>query len=430
MCKCIYCNSTDLSKSDIISYALTGAKLVKKFVCREHNSFTNDHFEKIAISNLNFLRNSLGLTERGGNDIKFKANIIIDGFNIHHTTVSDRAAFYEDKNRLFEVEVDGQKFLIGNIEKLKQKKGVKAEDIKTLDTTDVIINTEFSLDSLLASDVMLKTIAKMSYEWYCYINNINEFEVDKFQDIVNYILMKEQDVDFVEIIVEGNFYMSIQEICSVGTHGIFEYTDIDGYKYVVFVFWGIIAYKVRIFNTNVPNSNIESLYSLHLYGIDGEKANTVFGIMGTATFSSTSALEAIANHHRFFVGKIEELIKTIILTLEKTRKLVDELKKVIVDYKVTSNFSKLVAYEDDERILIIRILLFLQDNIDKYDFEKNFNQNIKLLYSRGDTLSVHVDEHKEYLNELFVLHDNGTLLESVENAIVIFEEIYAKEKSI
>ena len=46
MCRCIYCNSDDLSVSDIISYALTGAKLTKRFVCHKHNKFTNDNYEK------------------------------------------------------------------------------------------------------------------------------------------------------------------------------------------------------------------------------------------------------------------------------------------------------------------------------------------------------------------------------------------------
>lgn len=40
--KCIYCNAeTDLSVSDIIPAALTGAKLKKRFVCRTHNSFAD-----------------------------------------------------------------------------------------------------------------------------------------------------------------------------------------------------------------------------------------------------------------------------------------------------------------------------------------------------------------------------------------------------
>ena len=45
--KCIYCNSeAELTSSDIITYAITGAKLTKSFVCKTHNAFTNDNFQK------------------------------------------------------------------------------------------------------------------------------------------------------------------------------------------------------------------------------------------------------------------------------------------------------------------------------------------------------------------------------------------------
>lgn len=47
MMKCIYCNSeTELTSSDIITYAITGAKLTKSFVCKTHNAFINDNYEK------------------------------------------------------------------------------------------------------------------------------------------------------------------------------------------------------------------------------------------------------------------------------------------------------------------------------------------------------------------------------------------------
>ena len=130
MCKCIYCNSEDLSVSDIISYGLTGAKLTKKFVCCKHNAFTNDNFEKKAISNLDFFRSSLGLSERKGADIKFKANVIIDGITVPNISVSGRKSIYDDKKRLFQTEDNGKKVLVGNIQKLKQKKGCKRRGYK------------------------------------------------------------------------------------------------------------------------------------------------------------------------------------------------------------------------------------------------------------------------------------------------------------
>ena len=110
MCKCIYCNSDNLSVSDLISYALTGAKLRRKSVCHEHNKFTNDNFEKVAIANLDFFRNSLGLSERKGGEIKYKANVTIDGITIPNISVSGRKSIYDDKKRLFPVEQNGANF--------------------------------------------------------------------------------------------------------------------------------------------------------------------------------------------------------------------------------------------------------------------------------------------------------------------------------
>lgn len=62
--KCIYCNKqTDMTVSDIIPSAITGAKLKKKFVCRTHNSFTNDHYEKTIIQKLATFRNRIELLD-------------------------------------------------------------------------------------------------------------------------------------------------------------------------------------------------------------------------------------------------------------------------------------------------------------------------------------------------------------------------------
>ena len=55
--KCIYCNSeAELTSSDIITYAITGAKLTKSFVCKTHNAFTNDNYEKKFVADLELKR--------------------------------------------------------------------------------------------------------------------------------------------------------------------------------------------------------------------------------------------------------------------------------------------------------------------------------------------------------------------------------------
>lgn len=86
--KCIYCNNdTELTISDIIPAALTGAKLKKRFVCRAHNSFTNDCYEKAVIRQLDIFRNRIGLTERDGDPVRFSANLSIGEYTSEKTLI-------------------------------------------------------------------------------------------------------------------------------------------------------------------------------------------------------------------------------------------------------------------------------------------------------------------------------------------------------
>lgn len=437
MCRCIYCNSDDLSISDIISYALTGSKLTKKFVCHEHNAFTNENFEKKAIANFDFFRNALGLSERSGKDIKYKADLTIDGITIPNVSVSGRASFYEDKKRLFHAELDGKKVLIGNLDKLKQKKGVSADEISALDMSDTVVSVTFSMEHLFASDEMLRTVSKIAYEWYCYSNEINSFIPEMYQDIVDCILMKRPVTEFVEIVVDGNLDYALKNICYLGSHGLFEYVDVDGYKYVIMNFWGIIYYKIRICNVKSPNLNIANYYNLFLYGIDGKKSQTCFGTLrttgtvGTSLFVSMSTKQAIKQFHKVYASKLEQLIKTTVLSLAKMKELVDELRKSISIYKQPPyDFARLVEYESNERITTIHMLLFLLDHEKSYLFSNSFNENLKSLYKIDDTLTVSVEENKEYLNYLLKLHKSGELLNYIEKGIAFFEKIYSNEKNM
>lgn len=99
--KCIYCNSEEeLTLSDIITYAITGAKLKKSFVCKTHNAFTNDNYEKKIVDELNFFRNHLGLTTRDGKPIQYKADISVDGTKIYNVNISNRESLYAPKRLL------------------------------------------------------------------------------------------------------------------------------------------------------------------------------------------------------------------------------------------------------------------------------------------------------------------------------------------
>lgn len=428
MCKCIYCNSEDLTVSDIISCALTGTKLTRKFVCHEHNSFTNDNFEKAAIAHLEFFRSALGLTERKGTKIKYKADLIIDEISIPNISVSDRASIYDDKKRLFPAEQNGSKVLIGNIDKLKQKKGVKDEEIETLDMSTTTISVKFSLQQLLASDEMLRTVAKIAYEWHCYINNINSFVSENYQEIVDCILMKKDVSNFVEICVDYDLDVAMSQMCYLGSNGLFEYTGTDGYRYVIFDFWGIILYKIRIYDTHASNLNKHNKLELFLYDVDGGKRKIIFESIGLLQIESKIPEKAIQANHDAYIKKLEELVSTTVLTIRKMRQLVDELKKALLLYeKDPHDFSRLVDYESNNRVNTIKVLLFLSENRKNYSFDKDFSENIKLIYNIEDTIVTTVEDKNVYLKELLKLHDQGKLASAIEEGINFFEQIYSNE---
>ena len=428
MCKCIYCNSEDLTVSDIISCALTGTKLTRKFVCHEHNSFTNDNFEKAAIAHLEFFRSALGLTERKGTKIKYKADLIIDEISIPNISVSDRASIYDDKKRLFPAEQNGSKVLIGNIDKLKQKKGVKDEEIETLDMSTTTISVKFSLQQLLASDEMLRTVAKIAYEWHCYIHNINSFVSENYQEIVDCILMKKDVSNFVEICVAYDLDVAMSQMCYLGSNGLFEYTGTDGYRYVIFDFWGIILYKIRIYDTHASNLNKHNKLELFLYDVDGGKRKIIFESIGLLQIESKIPEKAIQANHDAYIKKLEELVSTTVLTIRKMRQLVDELKKALLLYeKDPHDFSRLVDYESNNRVNTIKMLLFLSENRKNYSFDKDFSENIKLIYNIEDTIVTTVEDKNVYLKELLKLHDQGKLASAIEEGINFFEQIYSNE---
>lgn len=424
MCKCIYCNSSDnLTVSDIIPFALTGAKVTKKFVCKTHNAFTNDNFEKDIIKNMNFFRNSLGLYERSGGEIKYKADLTISGHKITNIDISDRISIYEDKKRLFQVEKDGQKSLIGNIDVLRKKKGVEEKDIKVLDMKDAVVSVTFSFEEIFASEKMLLTIAKIAYEWHCYINNIFEFDNQKYQDIVDCIMLKKDVSDYVQIIIDRNLYnMVLENIATFGTHTLFEYIDENGNLYVVVGFWNIVAYKVKISSGNTPNTTNANSYKAYTYSIDDTKGETCFASIGGNDFISMPAKECIKRYHKVFASRTEKLLKTLVLTHSKVSSLTEILEKALRRYETSNSFAQLVDYEDNNRVTIIRLLEFLFQNQEIYDYRKSFNENMRTLY-KEETVTFDVADNQAYLEYLLSLHEDKTLYENIEKWINFFKQL-------
>lgn len=305
-----------------------------------------------------------------------------------------------------------------------------AEKIKQLDMRDVVVSITFSIEELFASDEMLHTVAKIAYEWFCAVNNINEFIPECYQVIVDSILMKRPIEDVVEIVVDGNLDYALKDICHLGSHGLFEYVDTNGGRYVIYNFWGIVYYKIRICNTGFPNTDVCNCYNLYLYNLDGDKSQTVFATMGKPHFISKPAREAVKQYHKVYSQKLEQLVKTTVLSLRKTKQLTDELQKALYRYKQPPHyFARFVDYEDNDRIMTIRIIFFLLEHENEYIFDQSYNENLKQLLGIDDTLIFDIEENKAYVQYLLELHEKGILSGNIENGLALFDRIFANEQT-
>ena len=429
--KCIYCNSeVELTSSDIITYAITGAKLTKSFVCRTHNAFTNDSYEKKFVSNLDFLRNQLGLTTRDGKTIQYKADISIDGTEIRNVKLSNRESLYVPKNVVVGTDTDGKKILMAPMEKLGKIRMGKAVAVNM---SDVVVHKTVGSDDFIGFHA-IHSMAKMAYEWYCYINNIEEYKVE-YQEIVDYILGKDKK-EIVDVIIDGNYYWAMDQLSEIGTNSFFQYDDIDGYRYVVIDFWKTIAYRIRICKS--PNDCLKKvrtlLIRLYLYRIDGSKTQQVFVVLPQETnkqayFETIQPQNITADIWGGFVSRIGKIMSTMVLSIHILKREVKNLSNKLKKYDAGEiGVPELLGFEENNIVTTIEILGQLYLNKDKYDMAKTFNQNLSsVLNLDSDTISRTQEDKKKFVQLVVDKDKNNELSGYIWNGINFFNEIYENE---
>lgn len=430
--KCIYCNTeNDLTSSDIISYALTGAKLSKSFVCHEHNAFTNDNFEKKFISDLDFFRNGLGLLTREGNMIQFYGDIIIGDEVIRDIKLSDRKALYNPKCGIVTGKnSDNEKVLFGTKKAFEKMKG---KSFNPIDSSKTVMRKTISSD-IFYSDEALHTIAKISYEWFCYNNSIEEYIDTNYKDIVDYILNRNED-SIVQLVTDGNHYYSIDKMSDIGTNSFYQYDDSDGYTYVIFNLWNVISYKTKICRTiNKDNSQIDNLF-LDKYNIDGSKCVVPFAIFSFNGKFSIASIEVSlidVDTWDFFAKRLNEIISTFIITIYSLKKYADTILNNLNKFENNLiDIAELLAYEEPNTIVTIKLMELISKNKQLYDQAKSFNEN---LYSFIDAsegkVKISDQQVKEYIKYLLVLNKNNKLIGFLNTIISDFNDIYNLEKSM
>lgn len=424
--KCIYCNSEEnLTSSDIISYAITGAKLTKSFVCKTHNAFTNDSYEKEFVAGLDFFRSGLGFLTRDGKPIQFTADLTVDGIEMHDVRLSNKEALYNPKQLVAGKTANGEKILMGSSDKLGQIPGMtpKPVDISRITMHKTISSGDF------VGNCALHSVAKIAYEWYCYINGIEQY-TEENKDIVDYILGNCSD-ERVDIVVDGIYYVSIDQVSEVGTNSLFQYDDRDGYRYVVFDLWKTIAYRVKICKFSETSTKLSSNggINLYLYHFDGRKTSTAFGIFslnGGISFSVLKESDVNENIWKSFARRLEKLLTTKVMTIYTLKQECLSLEERLKKYDTGKiDLAGLIKYEEDSVLSTMEMLKILNEKKEQYDYTIGFNQNMKQLLSLSDdTYIVGGNDKKQFVQTLMELDQEKQLSSLLHEQLNTFESIY------
>ena len=280
-------------------------------------------------------------------------------------------------------------------------------------------------------------MAKMAYEWYCYINNIEEYK-EEYQEIVDYILGKtEQEV--VDIIINGNYYWAIDHLSEIGTNSFFQYDDLDGYRYVVVDFWKTIAYRIRICKS--PNECLEKVrvlpFTLYLYHIDGSKTQQVLKLFLLETnkqayFETIRPQNITADIWRIFARRIEQIMSTMVLSIHILKREVKNLSDKLNKYDAGKiDVTALLGFEENNIVTTIDVLSQLYLNKDKYDMTKTLNQNLPIVLNlHSDTIGRTQEDKKKFIQLLVDKDKDNELSEYIWNGINFFDEIYKNEMNL
>ena len=423
--KCIYCNSEEnMTVSDIIPWAITGAKLQKQFVCKTHNGFTNDQFERKFISDVGFFRNQLGLTERYGDPVKYTADLIIDGHAIKNVSVSNKASIVAGKRLFSQVNNAGGKSVIGPTNKLQKINGATLDKIKPIDMSHVMVSKHLgSLEKIFISSEALHTVAKIGYEWHCYINNLEGYDDAKYKDIVDFLLNSDSVSMPVDLVVDAHIWNLMDHYSRMGSNMLYEYDDANGNTYVVFGLWNILIYRIRICNCNTSKLSNYSLHNMYLYHTDKSSQETAFGIVGYPS--------VYAEPPKIGFNRVIGILKNRILNLEDrsiTSKYlnqnVQKIKNLLSAYETGNcTFEKLIDYEDNDRLLTLMVLENLWETRDEYNYSQSFDENIYQLLGSGKHFHITQEKKREALQRYAGADREGTFSDKLKQFIQFFDQI-------
>ena len=260
---CIYCGATpqdkELSKSDIIPDALTNTKILNPNVCKiDHNSKFSDMFEYKIIEGLAFITNELDIkSSKSDKYHPFQQTIIVDETEYKARISSDYELF---KGNKFLKSLDNTSKL-GPIDKVQKIPNIKYTEVN-VNELEIEKRININIDLFFCNE-MYRLIAKIAFEWFCLMNEINQ-KKECFSKIIQFIETG-NDNGFVTIVNDKKVHslFNNESPFEFGSHTILSYIAKDGSVNVLVSLFGISIYNVKLLSQkNSECKNIASLSSL------------------------------------------------------------------------------------------------------------------------------------------------------------------------
>lgn len=420
--KCIYCNrDSDLTVSDIIPAALTGAKLRKKFVCRAHNSFTNDHYKKAMIQRLDMFRNRIGLTERDGDSVRFYANLNIGEYTSEkNISISDNKSIM-DTDLLFRMkDKQGHTVLVGPKEKLLKISGATKDKITDLPFADISISATTDIRDLFISEPTLHAVAKIAYEWHCFINDVEEFQEDPYGIITSYILDPEQTNTLVDIVNDAYVTMLSDHFSRTGSNMLFEYNDSDGNTYVIFCLWNVIVYRVKVC-MHYEKTNIVHCPIAYFYHADGIQNDIMFGVLDRFHVNAVSPSVGLSELYPEIKSRLSKLGERD-LSREYLQNYIVKISKKLPIYQAKKiSIADLLDFEHEDSIIPVYILELIYVHKDEYLPSEDFYRNMRRILQTDDCFVLTKETVREILNRYIEMDRKGTFITMLNEAILFFQ---------
>ncbi len=420
--KCIYCNNdNDLTVSDIIPAALTGAKLRKRFVCHTHNSFTNDHYENAMIRQLDIFRNRIGLTERDGDPVRFSADLTIGEYTSEkNISISDNKSIM-DTDRLFRMkDKHGHTVLVGPKEKLLKIRGATEDKITDLPLADISVSSITDVRTLFVSETVLHAIAKIAYEWHCYVNDIEEYQEDTYGLITSYILNQEQSNTLVDIVNDAYVTMLADRFSRTGSNMLFEYNDSDENIFVIFCLWNVITYKVKV-GMHSEKPSMAHCPIAYFYHADGSQNGTMFGVYGDFHVNATPPKVGISELYLEIKSRLSKLGERD-LSREYLQNCIAKISKKLPayqDHKIS--IADLLDFEHEDRVIPVYILEQIYTHRDEYMPSEDFYRNMQRILQTDDRFVLTKETAKEILERYKSMDSEGSFVTLLNKAIEFFE---------